>query len=368
MKIAFVDLVRQYSTLQKEMDEAVLKVMQKGSFILGENVREFEREFASYIGAKYGLGVGSGTDALHIALEALGIGPKDEVITVSHTFVATAYSIIHAGTTPVFVDIDPETYTINPELIEKAITPKTKAILPVHLYGQPANMTNIMEIAKKHNLRVVEDVAQAHGAKFQGQTVGTFGDIGCFSFYPGKNLGAYGDGGLIVTNDEAVAEKVRMLREYGQKAKYHHEIVGYNSRLDEMQAAILRIKLRHLEAWNENRRRNAKLYDEQLSDLPMSITTPKVAKDRTHVYHLYVIRAKQRQLLQDFLSQVQISTGIHYPIPVHKQPACVNIVKQGSKLTITEQIVGEILSLPMFPELKQEEIQFVCDNIKKFYK
>lgn len=367
MKVAFVDLVRQYKELQDEIDDAVLKVMANGSFILGENVKAFEKEFADYVDVKYGVGVGSGTDALCLALEALGVGSQDEVITVSHTFVATVYAVLHAGAMPVLVDVDPETFTINPELIEKAITPKTKVILPVHLYGQPANMSWIMEIARKHNLHVVEDVAQAHGAQFNGFKAGAFGDVGCFSFYPGKNLGAYGDGGLVVTKDEAIAEKIRMLREYGQKVKYHHAIVGYNSRLDEIQAAILRVKLKRLETWNGMRRKNAQKYDELLGHLSNSVSLPAVADNRTHVFHLYVVRAKQREALKEFLGQNQISTGIHYPIPVHKQPAMVNLFRYGSKLPVTEQIADEILSLPMFPELTEEEIRFVCSTMEKFY-
>lgn len=366
-KVSFVDLVRQHHSISDEVNQAISRVTDTGSFIVGEELKDFEREFASYIGVKYGIGVGSGTDALRIALEALGIGKGDEVITVSHTFIATVYSIIQTGATPVLVDVEPTTYTINPKLIEKAITPRTKAIIPVHLYGQPADMDSIMEIAKRHNLRVVEDVAQAHGAEFAGVRVGAFGDIGCFSFYPAKNLGAYGDGGMIVTNDEAVAEKVRMLREYGQKAKYYHEIIGYNSRLDTLQAAILRVKLKYLDSWNEARRTNAKLYGELLSDMSDLINLPVTLDGRRHVFHLYVVRTKQRAALRDFLSQNQISTGIHYPIPVHKQKAYIDLIKDKNELPVTEDISGKILSLPMFPELTQDEIQFVCDNIRRFY-
>jgi len=366
-KIPFVDLVRQHNTIKDDIAKAMDKVIGNSSFTVGEELNLFEQEFADYVGVKCGVGVGSGTDALRIALESLGIGPGDEVITVAHTFVATVFAIIHVGAKPVIVDVDPVTYTINAEAIDCVITPKTKAIIPVHLYGQPANMGTILEIAKKHNLYVIEDAAQGHGAKFSGKKVGTLGHIACFSFYPAKNLGAYGDAGLIATNDEDIAEKIRLLREYGQKPKNHHTIVGYNSRLDTLQAAILRVKLRYLDAWNEARRRNAALYSKMLRDLP-SVGLPDVVEGRTHVYHLYVIRSKQRDALKEFFTQNNISTGIHYPTPVHLQPAYTRMYGETVSLPITEKVCKEILSLPMFPELTEQEITYVCETIKRFTK
>jgi dTDP-4-amino-4,6-dideoxygalactose transaminase len=367
-RIPLIDLVRQYHSIKKEIDEAISKIMESGSFILGENVKAFEREFATYLNSKYAIGVGSGTDALHLALEAIGIAPRNEVITVSHTFTSTVFTIVQSGALPVLVDVDPVTYTIDPKLVERAITDRTKAIIPVHLYGQPADMDSIMEIANRHNLWVVEDAAQAHGAEYMGgKKVGSIGHAGCFSFYPSKNLGAYGDGGMIVTNDEEVAEKVSMLREYGQKNKYHHLMLGYNSRLDEIQAAILRVKLKYLEIWNEKRRKNAKVYNDLLKDMSDLINLPVEVKGRKHVYHLYVIRAKKREELREFLSVKGISSDIHYPIPVHKQPAYINLTKANTKLPVTEQLSSEVLSLPMFPELKEEEIKYVVDSIRQFY-
>jgi dTDP-4-amino-4,6-dideoxygalactose transaminase len=366
IRVPFVDLVKQYYSIKGAIDEAISKVMERGSFILGENVKEFEREFAIYLGAKYCVGVGSGTDALRIALEALGVGPRDEVLTVSHTFISTVYAIIQSGALPVLIDVDPMTYTVDPRLVERAITGRTKAIIPVHLYGQPADMASIMKIADRHNLLVVEDAAQAHGAECLRRRAGSIGHVGCFSFYPAKNLGAYGDGGMVATNDDEVAEKVRMLREYGQKTKYDHAMLGYNSRLDEIQAAVLRVKLKYLDSWNEKRRKNAELYNELLDDLQDSITLPANVEGRKHVYHLYVIRTKNREKLREFLSMKGISTGIHYPIPVHKQRVYANLMKTAPQLPITEQFSEEVLSLPMFPELEEEEIMHVTDSVKQF--
>jgi len=366
-RVPLVDLVRQYYFIKSEIDKAISKVLENGSFILGENLKAFERAFAVYLNVKHGIGVGSGTDALRIALEAIGVTSGDEVITVSHTFISTVYAIFQSGALPVLVDVDPITCTIDPKLVERAVTERTKAIIPVHLYGQPADMDSIMEIANRHNLWVVEDTAQAHGAEYMGRKVGSIGHIGCFSFYPSKNLGACGDGGMVVTNDEEVAEKVRMLREYGQRNKYHHIMLGYNSRLDEIQAAILRVKLKYLDTWNEKRRKNAKLYNELLNDMSNLINLPVDVEGRKHVYHLYVIRTKRRQELREFLSLKGISTGIHYPVPVHKQPAYINLMKDIPKLPITEQLSNEVLSLPMFPELKEEEISYVADSIRQFY-
>ncbi|MGC9069268.1 MAG: DegT/DnrJ/EryC1/StrS family aminotransferase [Thermoprotei archaeon] len=367
MIIPLVDLKRQYLSIKDEINSAIESVLNSGVFIVGENVKYFEKEFANFIGVKHAIGVGSGTDALVIALKALSIGQSDEVITVSFTFTATVDSIVHNGATPVFVDVDPMSYTIDTKQIERAITSKTKAIIPVHLYGHPANIDPILEIAEKYGLYVVEDAAQAHGAEYKRRKVGSLGHVACFSFYPSKNLGAYGDGGMIVTNDQMLAEKVMMLREYGQKEKYRHEFIGFNSRLDEIQAAVLRVKLKHLDEWNEKRRKNAKLYNELLSEFN-EIILPIEASWAKHVYHLYVIRTKRRDALREFLAKKGISTGIHYPLPVHMQKSYSRINKKTLDLSITELFSKEILSLPMFPELSEEEIHYISNKIKDFLK
>jgi len=360
--IPFIDLKREYAEICEELTQAVQRVLKSGWFILGEEVKKFEEEFSKYIGVKYGVGVNSGSDALFLALKALGIGKGDEVITVSHTFISTVDAIVRNGAKPVFVDIEPDTYCIDATKIEEAITNKTKAILPVHLYGHPADMDQIMEIAKKYNLFVIEDACQAHGAEYKGKKVGSIGDLGCFSFYPIKNLGAYGDGGMIVTNNEEIAEKLKMLRNYGQSEKYHHDFVGVNSRLDEIQAAILRVKLKHLDEWNERRRKVAKLYNELLED--SEIVTPIEKEYAKHVYHLYVVRCKDRDVLQQQLLKNGIQTQIHYPIPIHKQKAYLNL-GFNFYLSVTEEICNEILSLPMHPWLNNEEVLSITEVIKK---
>jgi dTDP-4-amino-4,6-dideoxygalactose transaminase len=367
MKVPLVDLKRQYQSIKEEINSAISSVLESGKFIMGENVKKFEDDFARYIGTKHAIGVASGTDALMLALKALGVRGGDEVITVSFTFISTVDSIIRNGAYPIFIDINLEDYTMNTSQVERAITKRTKALLPVHLYGYPVDMDPLLEVADKHGLYIVEDAAQAHGAEYKGRKVGSIGHVSCFSFYPSKNLGAYGDGGMVVTNDDEVAEKVRMLREYGQKNKYHHLMLGYNSRLDEIQAAILRVKLKYLDIWNEKRRKNAKLYNELLSDVSDMVHLPVEAKGRKHVYHLYVIRTSQREKLREFLSLNGISTGIHYPIPVHKEPSYANLIEDKVKLPITEQVSNEVLSLPMFAELTEDEIQFICNNIKDFF-
>ena len=367
MEIPLVDLKRQYLSIKNEIDRAIEEVLNSGRFIMGENVKSFEKEFANYIGVKHAIGVGSGTDALVIALKALGVKHGNEIVTVSFTFTSTVDSIVHNNGIPVFVDIDPGSYTINVKQVEKAITNRTKAIIPVHLYGHPADMDPIIEIAGRYGLYIVEDAAQAHGAEYKGRKVGSLGHIACFSFYPSKNLGAYGDAGMLVTNNQELGEKMELLREYGQREKYKHELIGYNSRLDELQAAILRVKLKYLDAWNEKRRVNAKMYNELLGDMHDLISLPIEVEGRKHVYHLYVIRIKQREKLRDFLSVKGIATGVHYPIPVHRQPSYMNLMKDIPKLPITEQFSNEILSLPMFPELTENEIQFICSNIRKFF-
>lgn len=366
-KIPLVDLVRQYHSIKKEVDEAISKVLDSGSFILGENVEIFEREFARYCGVNYGVGVASGSDALILPIKALGISEGDEVITVANTFVSTVDAILHCRAKPVLVDIDQETYTMDPSKVKEAITEKTKAIIPVHLYGHPADMDPLIEIAEKYGLYVVEDACQAHGAEYKGRRVGSFGDLACFSFYPSKNLGAFGDGGIIVTDNEEIASKVKMLRNYGQKKKYHHVFVGYNSRLDDLQAAILRVKLKYLDRWNEMRRKNARQYDELLKEV-VGVKTPTEREVCKHVYYIYVIRCKDRDKLRIWLDSKGISTGIHYPIPIHLQEAYRNIIHVKGKLKITEKYANEILSLPMFPELREDEINYISKSIMEFYK
>ena len=363
--IPLVDLRRQYLSIKNEIDEAIQTVLNSGVFITGENVRAFEKEFANYIGVKYAIGVNSGTDALTIALRALGIERGDEIITVSFTFVSTVDCVVHNGGMPVFIDIEPESYTIDIRQIEKAITKKTKAIIPVHLYGHPADMDPILKTAEKHGLYVIEDAAQASGAEYKGKKVGSLGHVACFSFYPSKNLGAYGDGGTIVTNDQEIAEKVKFLREYGQREKYSHELIGYNSRLDEIQAAILRVKLKHLDGWNERRRVLAKLYVDLLTCLEDQIKLPIEKRHAEHVFHLFVIQVSARDELKKYLASHGIQTGIHYPIPVHLQKAYSSIISNAPTPN-TERCASHVLSLPMFPELTEEEVAFICDRIKIF--
>jgi dTDP-4-amino-4,6-dideoxygalactose transaminase len=359
--IPFIDLTREYAEIGDEITSIIQRTLENGWFILGQQLKEFEREFSRYIGAKYGIGVNSGSDALFLALKALGVDENSEVITVSHTFISTADSIVRCGAKPVFVDIEPETYCINPALIEDKITEKTKAILPVHLYGHPAHMGYILEIAKEHGLSVVEDACQAHGAEYNGKKVGSIGDVGCFSFYPAKNIGAYGDGGFVTTNDSSLAERIKLLRNYGQSKKYHHDLVGVNSRLDELQAAVLRIKLSRLGMWNEKRRRIAKLYAEVLDQ--KGIILPAERTYAKHVYHLFVTRLAKRDKCQRFLQKRGIQTQIHYPIPVHKQNAYKEF-ETAKDLSVTEAICNEILSLPLYPSLTDEEVVYIGGALK----
>lgn len=362
--IAFSEVKTQYETIKQEIHEAFDQVFEASWFVLGKNVEQFEHEFATYCGAKYGIGVGSGTEALHLALLAVGVQPGDEVITVANTAVPTVSAISFAQATPVFVDIDPDSFTMNPDQLEAKITSKTRAILPVHLYGQAADMDPILDISRRHHLPVIEDACQAHGAQYKGQKVGALGDLGCFSFYPSKNLGAYGDGGFVTTNDPNLAEKVWLLRNYGQRKRYYHDIKGFNSRLDELQAAFLRKKLRYLDQWNERRRRLAHIYDDALGS---AVVKPLEKEYAYHIYHLYVIRCQERQQLQDFLFQQGIQTLIHYPVPVHLQPAYQDLKLPLGSLPITEKFAMEILSLPMYPELKDEDVRLVVAKINEFY-
>ncbi|MCA9925388.1 MAG: DegT/DnrJ/EryC1/StrS family aminotransferase [Anaerolineales bacterium] len=365
MAIPFVDLQTQYQSIKDEVNPAVHRVLEKCDFVLGQAVKDFERDFAAYCEADYAIGVDSGYSALELALLGLGIGPGDEVITQANTFMATALAIHNVGATPVLVDIDPDTYLLDPNLLEAAITPATKGIMPVHLYGQPSDMDPMMAIAEKHNLIVVEDAAQGHGARYNGKRVGGLGHAAGFSFYPGKNLGAYGDGGAVVTNDPEVAEKVVMLRNLGMKVKYHHEIKGFNNRLDTMQAAVLGVKLRHLDAWNAGRRQAAAWYEELLADTP--VVTPKTAVNAEHVFHLYVVRVPgNREALMDSLQEAGIASGLHYPIPIHCQPAFAELPYQEGDFPITEAYSKTILSLPMFAELTREDVVTITDHIKRF--
>lgn len=354
---------KQYLSLKKDIDAAVLRVLNSGNYILGEEVHFFEKEFAAYIGAQYCAAVGSGTEALHLALVASGVGAGDEVITASHTAVATASAVIMSGAKPVFVDIREKDYTIDVSAIEAAITPGTKAIIAIHLYGHPAQIEEIAALAKKHNLKLIEDCAQAAGAEYSGRKVGSIGDIGCFSFYPTKNLGAIGDGGAVVTNDKKIYEKIKSLRQYGWNERRISTSFGWNSRLDEIQAAILRVKLQRLDKDNIRRCEIAKLYGKYLSST--GITLPSESSGVKHVFHLFVIRVLRRDKLLRRLSAAGIVAAIHYPQPVHLQPA-FNIYKPKDHLSVTEKVCQEILSLPMYPELRLEEIELISGEVRSF--
>ena len=357
IKVPFVDLKAQHEMLAKEMSEAMYRVIKRSWFILGPELEAFEEEFAAYCGVNHCVGVGSGTEALHLALRACGIGPGDEVITVSQSFIATALAITWTGAIPVFVDIEPETYTMDPAKIAGAITSKTRAIVPVHLYGQCADMDPISVVAAKHNLCVIEDAAQGHGALYKGKKAGSMGHLGCFSFYPAKNLGACSDAGGVVTNDLLLDKKLRMLRNYGQLRKYYHDTMGFNSRLDELQAAILRLKLRHLDAWNARRREAADIY---LSNLDDRFSPPKIRAESTHNYHLFVIQSEDREHLQQHLRENSVEALMHYPIPIHRQAAFRNLPHRDCSTLLTERLSGRVLSLPMFPTISQEQLKHVC--------
>ena len=364
MPVPFVDLKTQYHLLKPQMDEAIQSVLERSAFVMGKEHNEFEQSFAAYIGAKNCLGVSTGTDALELAIRACGIGPGDEVITVANTFIATTEAISCTGASIRLVDADPRTYNIDPDKIEPAITPRTKALLPVHLYGQPADMNPIMEIARKHGLKVIEDCAQAHGARYRGQRVGTFGDVACFSFYPGKNLGAYGDGGAVITNDDGIADRVKLLRNHGAREKYVHEIEGYCRRLDNLQAAVLGIKLPHLDEWNVARRHAAALYDQLLADVP-GVVKPYILPDAEPVYHLYVIQISNRDRVQYILKMQGVETGIHYPIPLHQQPAYAHLGYKPEDFPISTALGPKILSLPMFGDITEQQIHTVVAELNK---
>lgn len=392
MRIPLVDLKSQYKEIKEEIQEAINRVLDNTAFILGEEVTKFEEEFAGYCGTKHAIGTSSGTSALHLALLALGVGEGDEVITTPYTFTATVETIIHSGARPVFIDINPRNYNIDVQKLEefikkrckvnsKTIQPSNhptiqpiKAIIPVHLYGQPVDLNPILELAKKYNLKVIEDACQAHGAiykfkikkeKLKIEKVGSIGNIGCFSFYPGKNLGAYGDGGMVVTNDEEVADKIKCLRDHGRREKYEHQMIGYNYRLDGLQAAILRVKLKYLDEWNEKRRKNASIYNELLKDL--DIVTPYEEEYAKHVYHLYVIRIKERGKVYKFLQEKGIACGIHYPLPLHLQKAYQFLGYKEGDFPVAEECAKEVISLPIYPGLKRDQIEYIVETLREGY-
>lgn len=370
MKVALFELVRQYDSLKSELDPAISSVINKGSYILGENVAGLEQDVASYCGSKYAVGVANGTDALELAIKALGIGRGDEVITVPFTFIATTEAICLNGAVPVLVDIEPGTFNIDASLIEKKITDRTKAIIPVHLFGQACDMSAITAVAKSHGIKVIEDCAQAIGAEYKGIKVGSSGDIGCFSFFPSKNLGCFGDGGMVTTSDKELADRLRMLRVHGQAQRYRHEIEGRNSRLDELQASILRVKLRHLDEWNESRRRNAQYYDSAFAHLRASgkAVLPTEAEGRKHVYNIYNIRVPggKRDGLKEALTANGVGTAVYYPIPLHLQPVYSKYGWKRGDFPVSEKACEEVLALPVYPELKKEELEYTAHCVKEY--
>lgn len=362
--IPILDLKAQYLSIKGELDAAVLKVLASTQYILGDEVAAFENEFAAYCETRHAVAVNSGTSALHLALLASGVGPGDEVITVPFTFVATVSAICYAGARPVFVDVDPVTLTMDPAKLEAAITSRTKAIVPVHLYGQMADMDAIVSIAERHGIAVIEDACQAHGAELDGRRAGSIGVSGCFSFYPGKNLGACGEGGIFVTSDDAQAKMVRMLRDWGQEQRYHHVLKGFNYRMDGIQGAILRVKLRHLEDWTEARRSHARRYSDLLAGSRL-LQPPVEMPGRRHVYHVYAVRSHERGRLQQSLQAEGIQTGLHYPVPVHLQPAHADLGYRRGDFPVSEAASREVLSLPMFPELTSAQIGAVVAAVEQ---
>jgi dTDP-4-amino-4,6-dideoxygalactose transaminase len=367
MKVPFLDLKSQYESIKAEIHEAIQQVLENTAFAGGPFVAQFEKDFARYSGCKEAVGVGSGTDALWLSLLALGIGPGDEVITVPDTFIATAEAITFCGANPVFVDVEETTYNMDPVKLSAAITQRTKAIIPVHLFGQMADMDPIMDISRKHKIPVIEDACQAHGAEYKARQAGTIGDAGCFSFYPGKNLGAYGEAGAIVTNNPETAQKIRILRDHGQSAKYYHDVIGWNARMDGIQGAILSAKLKHLNEWNEARRKNANLYQKLLVDLP-DVILPLETHDNKHVYHIYAIRVQDRSGFISGMADKSISCGIHYPIPIHLQQAYHSLKRSEGSFPVAEKCAKEFVSLPMFPELTNAQIEYISSEIKSFFK
>lgn len=365
MNIPFLDLKQQFNQIQQDVMPAVTEAMTNGAFIGGPQVTGFEEEFAAFCESQYCVGVGSGTDALRFALMAAGIGKGDEVITVPNTFIATTEAISQVGAVPVFVDVKENTCNMDPDQIAASITDRTRAIIPVHLYGQVADMDAILQIADQYNLVVIEDACQAHGALYKGKKAGSMGTVGCFSFYPGKNLGAFGEGGAVVTQDKQLTQKIRMIRNHGQEEKYFHQIEGFNGRLDAIQAAVLRIKLKHLQSWNESRRNNALYYNELLAGTP-GVVLPTEEEFAKSVYHLYVIHVENRDELQKHLNSLGIATGLHYPMPLHLQEAYQHLEYQQGAFPVAEKSAEQLLSLPMFPELKKEQIEYIAEQTINF--
>jgi dTDP-4-amino-4,6-dideoxygalactose transaminase len=366
IEIPVEDIVRQYPHIRDEVEAAIAEVLPTGRYVLGPNVLAFEEEYAAYCQTRYSVGISNGTEALHLALAACDVGPGDEVITVPNTYIATVFAISYVGATPVFVDVDPVTFNIDVCQVENHITPRTRALLPVHLYGQMVDMDPLLEIAARHGLRVIEDAAHAHGAEYRGRRAGSLGDVGCFSFYPRKVLGCFGDGGAVTLSDDLLYDRIKMLRYMGQHTKYLHEVVGFQQRLDELQAAILRVKLRHLDAWIAERRRLAALYDELLADLP--VRTPGVMAGTKHVYYQYTIMAPQRDALMAYLAEHGIGSQDMYPLEVPYQPAYQHLGYEMGDFPVADQQVQEILCLPMFPELTDDEVRRVAETVREFYR
>jgi dTDP-4-amino-4,6-dideoxygalactose transaminase len=361
--IPLVDLSAQFQPIRDEIMHAIEDVFDSMHLFLGPQLHAFEKEFAAYCGASYCAGVGNGTDALHLALRAAGVGPGDEVITVAHTFFATAEAIVMAGAAPVFVDIDPATYLMDVSQVEQRLTPRTRAVIPVHLYGQMVDMDPLMDLARRHNLVVIEDAAEAHGADYKGRRAGSIGHLACFSFYYSKNLGAYGEAGAVTTSDPNLARRLMLLRDHGSELRYHHSEYGYNSRMDEIQAAILRVKLRYLEEWNVSRQEHAATYGRLLADAP--VIQPRVAPDRSHIWYVYVIRSTERDALRQKLADRDIGTGIHFPIPIHLQPATRELGYVQGDLPNTERVASEVLSIPMYAELSEAQLEYVAHALRE---
>lgn len=363
--VPFLELKTQYLGIKDEIADAIQRVLDSTQYALGAEVEAFEEEFAAFSGSTYGVGMNSGTSALHLALLAAGAGPGDEVITVPHTFVATVAAVLYAGATPVFVDIDPASYTMDPDLLEAAITKRTKVVMPVHLYGQAADMDPILDVARRHRLTVIEDAAQAHGAEYKERKCGSMGDMACFSFYPGKNLGAYGEAGMVLTDREDYKTTLRMLRDWGQKTKYAHVLKGFNARMDGIQGAVLRVKLRHLEAWTESRRERARQYGELLAGCE-PIGLPVEYSDRRHAYHLYVVRVADREGFMGFLGDRDVGAGIHYPTPVHLLEGYADLGYKEGEFPEAERAAAEVVSLPMYPELTSDHVVTVAGAIEEW--
>lgn len=366
MKVLFLDLKAQYDGIKSDINTAIQEVIDSCAFAGGPFVEKFEQEFCTYCDSNYAIGVGSGTEALWLTLLSLEIGKGDEVITVPNTFIATVEAIRFTGAKPVFVDVDERTFTMDPRLLESVISPQTKAIIPVHLFGQIADMDPIMEIARKHEIFVIEDACQSHGAEYKGKKAGSLGDAGCFSFYPGKNLGAYGEAGAVTTNNEDIYKKIKMMRDHGQYKKYHHAVLGWNSRMDGIQGAVLSVKLKHLDKWNEKRRENAKLYNNLLAN-NFSVTIPVERDNNKHVYHVYAIRSGKRDELIPFLKEHGVHCGIHYPKSVHLQRAFQDLGYEQGSFPVSEQCASELTSLPMYAELSNEKIEYIASKLDHFY-